>query len=67
MTTTPAHITATIPPLMPLPVFYKTFGISKALYYKLPPDRRPRTVRVGSKSMIRAEDALNWAANLPEA
>ena len=54
-------------PLMPLPVFFKTFGISKSLYYKLSPEERPRTVRVGCKPMVRAEDAMEWAAKLPEA
>ena len=58
---------ATLPPLMPLLVFFQIFGISKALYYKLPPDKRPRVVRVGCKPMIRAADALEWADQLPEA
>lgn len=56
-----------IPPLMPLLVFFKTFGISKALFYKLPPEKRPRVVRVGSKPMIRAVDALAWVESLSEA
>lgn len=57
----------TLPPLMPLLVFFQLFGISKSLFYKLPPDRRPRVVRVGGKPMVRAEDALAWADDLPEA
>ncbi len=56
-----------IPPLMSLTVFCKAFCISKSLFYKLPIDSRPRTVRVGTKPMVRAEDALDWAAKLPEA
>ena len=57
---------AALPPLMPLIVFFQLFGISKALYYKLPPEKRPRVVRVGCKPMIRAADAMEWAENLPE-
>lgn len=55
-----------IPPLMPLTVFFATFGISKSLFYKLPPEQRPKTVRVGCKPMIRAIDAIEWISNLSE-
>ncbi len=55
-----------LPPLMPLPVFFVLFGISKSLFYKLPPEQRPRIVNVGCKPMIRDVDALDWVANLPE-
>jgi hypothetical protein len=62
----PAPHTTALPPLMSLSAFCKAFGISKSLFYKLPLEQRPRVVRVGSKPLIRAEDALTWAANLPE-
>lgn len=65
--TKPAPATATtIPPLMPLKVFFDLFHVSKALFYKLPPEQRPRVVKVGCKPMVRDVDALEWAANLPE-
>jgi hypothetical protein len=57
---------ATIPPLMPLTVFFATFGISKSLFYKLPPKQRPKIVRVGCKPMIRAIDAIEWISNLSD-
>lgn len=66
--TKPAPATATtIPPLMSLAMFFRLFNISKSLFYKLSDEQRPRVVRVGCKPMIRAEDALEWVKNLPEA
>lgn len=40
----------------------RVFNISRALYYKLPPDERPPTIRIGSKPFIRLSDALAWLA-----
>ncbi|QFY42682.1 hypothetical protein F6R98_08630 [Candidatus Methylospira mobilis] len=57
---------ATIPPLMSLPVFFHLFGISKGAFYKLPEGKRPRVVRVGTKPLIRDVDALAWRDALEE-
>ena len=62
-TTTPP---AAIPPLMSLAMFFRLFNISKSLFYKLSDEQRPRVVKVASKPMIRAEDAIAWTAKLPE-
>ena len=49
------------PPAMSIPrCCRELLGISRALYYKLPPDERPPTIRIGSKPMIRTADALAW-------
>ena len=61
-----AYRVTALPPLMSLPMFFKAFNISKSLFYKLPPEARPRTVRVGSKLMVRAEDAIAWVESLSE-
>lgn len=53
-----------LPPLMPIPLFCQLHNISRALFYKLPEQDRPRVTRVGSKPMIRAADAIEWAARL---
>ncbi len=49
-----------LPPAMPIPEFCRAFGISRALFYKLPAADRPAVIRIGTKPLIRAADALEW-------
>ena len=60
------HGRGNVPPLMSLPVFFSLHNVSKALFYKLPLDKRPRVVRVGTKPMIRDVDAQCWLDSLKE-
>ena len=52
-----------LPPAMPIPEFCRAFGISRALFYKLPAADRPPVIRIGTKPLIRAADALEWLKN----
>ena len=52
------------PPLMPLSTFFNLYSVSKALFYKIPPDQSPKVVRVGSKPMICEVDAKSWVESL---
>lgn len=49
-----------LPPAMPIPEFCRAFGISRALFYKLPLAERPPVIRIGTKPLIRSSDALAW-------
>ena len=54
-------IPADLPPNLTIPqACERVFNISRALYYKLPPNERPPTIRIGSKPFIRLSDALAW-------
>jgi predicted DNA-binding transcriptional regulator AlpA len=48
---------------MPIPEFCRAIGISRALFYKMPATERPPVIRIGSKPLIRAADALEWLKN----
>lgn len=50
-------------PAMPIPEFCRNFGISRALFYKMPAAERPPVIRIGTKPLIRAADALEWLKN----
>lgn len=52
--------TQVLPPVLSMKEFFKAFGISKALFYRLPPEKRPPVIRIGTKPMIRATDAMAW-------
>jgi len=49
------------PPVMSIPrCCRELLGISRGLFYKLPPDDRPPVIKIGSKPMIRTADAIEW-------
>jgi len=56
-----------LPPLMTIPEFCRIHRLSKGLFYKMPLEQRPRTVRVGAKPLISAAAAQEWASKLESA
>ncbi len=44
--------------------FCKAHGFSRAGYYNLPPEARPREMRVGSRVLISKESAAEWRRNM---
>lgn len=55
-----SHAIQELPPVLSMKGFYEAFGISKALFYRLPPEKRPPVIRIGTKPMIRTTDAMAW-------
>lgn len=43
-----------------IPEFCAAHGFSRAGYYNLAPDDRPREMRVGARVLISRESALDW-------
>ena len=46
--------------------FCKGHGFSRATYYNLPPDQRPREMRVGARVLISVEAAAEWRRRMEE-
>jgi hypothetical protein len=66
MNTSKTTATTQLPPLMSVAEFCQHFNLSRSLFYRLPPESRPRIVFIGHKPMIGSVDALLWANSLPE-
>ncbi len=43
-----------------IPEFCRAHGFSRASYYNLPAEQRPREIRVGSRVLITVEAAADW-------
>ena len=52
------------PPTLTLREFFQVAKVSKAHFYNLPKEKRPRIVTVGSKMLITAQDAEAWFERL---
>ena len=48
----------------PISDFCARHGISRAKYYTLAPDQRPREMRVGSRVLISREAAAEWRRHM---
>lgn len=44
----------------PIPEFCRRHRLGVATYYKLPPEQRPREIRIGRKVLISREAAAEW-------
>lgn len=44
----------------PIPEFCTRHGFSRATYYNLPADQRPREMRVGARVLISREASAEW-------
>ena len=49
-----------------IPEFCAAHGFSRASYYNLPADQRPREMRVGSRVLIGREAAEAWRRRMEE-
>lgn len=47
-----------------VPEFCIAYRISRALLYKLAPDRRPAFTKIGTRTIITIEDADTWQQSL---
>jgi hypothetical protein len=43
-----------------IPDFCRNHGFSRSLFYKLPPDERPKLIRVGKRQLISKESQAEW-------
>jgi predicted DNA-binding transcriptional regulator AlpA len=53
--------------LLTLKEFLAQNRISRATFYRLPADHKPRTVRISRKILIRPEDAKEWQRRMARA
>ncbi len=61
------HIGIEAPAMLSIPVFCRSHSISRALFYKLHQQgKTPPICKVGTRSLISAEDAAAWRDGLRE-
>jgi hypothetical protein len=48
----------------PIAEFCKRHDLSRGKYYQLPPEDRPREMRIGTRVLITREEAAAWRARM---